>query len=72
VPTPRQSHGPLCRHGGHAPPPGLAATHPPGPPHPQPLLQELLEAELDVKAALNVEPDSADLQALSKRVKCVE
>lgn len=31
--------------------------------------QELLEAERDVKAALDIEPDSADLQALSKRVK---
>ncbi|KIY97518.1 FK506-binding protein 4/5 [Monoraphidium neglectum] len=32
-------------------------------------LQELLEAERDVKAALEVEPGSADLAALSKRVK---
>jgi hypothetical protein len=29
----------------------------------------LLEAERDVKAALEVEPGSADLAALSKRVK---
>jgi hypothetical protein len=66
APRLRPAMGPrgiICRN------PPKSATKPPKTAGDRPRPQELLEAERDVKAALEVEPGSADLAALSKRVK---